>query len=83
MKKSKLLSAEISELVGTQTLHQFASRIADKVGCSARYIRYILLNERRPSPKVADALESETGYNRLFWLYREQYGTNGTKLDVS
>lgn len=74
---------EIARLVGVDTLHKFSERLAAKLDLSARYVQYILLDERKPSPVVAEQLERETNYNRLYWLYRSEFGTDGAKIDAS
>lgn len=57
-----------------------ASYLSQETGVAYSYASMILNGQRRPSPGVAARLEKASGWNRLFWLYPNEYDKQGNRL---
>ena len=54
---------------------RFSTReLAQMLGVSHQHILYILRGERKPSPAMAERLETVTGIRREAWIWPEKYG---------
>ncbi|TVM31252.1 helix-turn-helix domain-containing protein [Oceanidesulfovibrio marinus] len=56
------------------------TQIAQACGVAVSTVSDVLRGKRKPSPKLARAIEAATGISRLHLLYPDEYGSKGERL---